>query len=76
MKFKAGCSPITSTIYVGNVKKDGVWAPNKKDITKSAVSAVAQHLLQLNQKMQFSYNGKKYELLVRQINDKESEGKR
>ena len=67
MEFKAGCSPITSTIYVGNVRNDGTWGVNKKDITSSAVSAVAQHLLQLNEKIAFNYNGKRYELSVQEV---------
>lgn len=63
-KFKVGCSPITSKIFAGNVSKNGIWAANKIDVTDTAVSAVAQHLLQLNQSMEFQYEGHTYELKV------------
>ena len=51
-------------MYAGGIRVDGTWGANKKDVTDTAVSAVAQHLLQLNEKMQFIYKGKKYELSV------------
>lgn len=65
--FKVGCSPLTSTIFAGTVKKDGSWGANKKDVTDTAVTAVAQHLLQLDQKMEFTYQGEQYELKVEKI---------
>jgi len=68
MKYVVGCSPITSILYAGSVRVDGTWGANKKDVTNTAVSAVAQHLLQLNEKMQFIYKGKKYELLIKELN--------
>jgi len=66
-KFKVGCSPITSIIYAGNVNNDGTWAANKKDVTDTAVSAVAIHLLQLDQCMEFELRGKKYVIKVTEI---------
>ena len=66
-KFKVGCSPLTSKIFAGNVLKNGTWGVNKKDVTDTAVSAVAQHLLQLNEKMEFTYLSKRYELSVKEI---------
>ncbi len=65
--FKVGCSPITSIIYTGRVLKDGSWGKNKQEVTDTAVSAVAQHLLQLEQSMEFDYNGEKYVLKVEKI---------
>jgi hypothetical protein len=62
-EFKVGCSPLTSKLFAGNVLKNGLWG-TKHDVTDSAVSAVAQHLLQLDQKMQFSYKGEEYEIRV------------
>lgn len=57
--------PLKQTLK--NVKKDGTWYSNKKDVTDTAVGAVAQHLLQLNEKVQFTYKGEKYELKVVKI---------
>lgn len=64
--FKVGCSPITSTIFAGHVSKKGLWL-NKKDVTDTAVGAVAQHLLQLNQSMEFNYMGKSYVIKVEEV---------
>ena len=66
-EYKVGCSPLTSRIYAGSVLKNGTWGANKKDVTDTAVSAVAQHLMQLGEKMEFSYKGKKYELKVEEV---------
>lgn len=63
-EFKVGCSPLTSRIYAGKVLKNGTWGANKKDVTNSAMNAVAQQLLQTNEKMQFTYRGERYELKV------------
>ena len=68
--FKVGCSPLTSRLFAGKVLKDGTWGANKKDVTDSAVNAVAQHLLQLEEKMQFTYKGELYELKVEKVMDK------
>ncbi len=66
--FKVGCSPLTSTIYAGNVLKNGSWGAGKKDVTDSAVRAVAQHLLQKEEMLEFQYkNGKKYRLQVVEV---------
>lgn len=65
--FKVGCSPLTSKIYAGKVLKNGTWAKNKHDVTDTAVNAVAQHLLQLQQKVQFTYQGEVYELKVDKV---------
>ena len=66
--FKVGCSPITSKLYVGKVLKNGTWANGKQDVTDSAVGAVAQHLIQIDEKVQFTYNGERYELKVEKLN--------
>lgn len=60
-----GCSPLTSTIFAGSLLKDGrTWNANRQDVTDTAVGAVAQRLLQLDEKMQFTFKGEKYELKV------------
>lgn len=51
------CSPLTSTIYVGNTNGSGMFTGQKKDLTDMAVRAVAQHLLQKNEKVLFDYPG-------------------
>ena len=66
-EFKVGCSPLTSRIYAGKVLKSGTWEVNKKDVTDSAVGAVAQYLLQTDQRLEFTYLGEQYELKVEKI---------
>ena len=65
-EMKVGCSPLTSEIFAGIVLKNGTWK-KKDNVTKTAVGAVAQHLLQLDEKMQFTYKGEQYELKVVKI---------
>lgn len=66
-EFKAGCSPLTSRIFVGTVLKNGIWGKDKKDVTETVVGAVAQHLIQLDQSVTFNMDGKKYILRVDEI---------
>jgi hypothetical protein len=66
-KFKVGCSPLTSRIFAGTVSDKGLWGKVKHDVTDTAVSAVAQHLLQLDSFMEFNYEGAKYKLSVTKI---------
>jgi hypothetical protein len=68
--FKVGCSPITSKIYAGNVTTKGMWGKVKHDVTDTAVSSVAQHLLQLKELFQFEYRGKTYQLKVDEVTPK------
>ena len=68
--FKVGCSPLTSRLFAGKVLKNGTWGQTKYDVTDTAVGAVAQHLLQLEEKMQFTYKGELYELKVEKVVDK------
>lgn len=66
--FKVGCSPLTSKIYAGYVNKDGkTWAPDKHEVTNSAVDAVACYLIQTDQFIEFDYEGKKYRMLLEEI---------
>jgi len=67
-EFKVGCSPLTSEIYAGSVSKTGLWG-KKHNVTDTAVSAVAQHLLQKDEEMEFQYRGKKYALRVVEIHE-------
>ncbi len=68
--FKVGCSPLTSRLFAGKVLKNGMWEQTKHDVTDSAVGAVAQHLLQLNEKMKFVYKGEQYEIKVVKVAEK------
>jgi len=68
--FKVGCSPITSKIYAGNVLKNGTWGKVKHDVTDTAVSAVAQHLMQLDQTFQFDFRGSTYQMKVVKVTSK------
>ena len=44
-KLHIGCSPITGTIFAGNVLKDGrTWGTGKQDVTIEALVAVAEHV--------------------------------
>lgn len=71
--FKIGCSPLTSVIYAGKVLKNGMWAATKYDVTGTAPAAVAQHLIQLDQSIEFTHsNGKKYRLQVVEIDNENS----
>ena len=60
------CSPITSTIWSGQVK-DGKFIGAKHDVTDSALTAVAQLLVQTDQSMEFEMNGKKYLLTAKEL---------
>lgn len=69
--MKVGCSPINGTIYCGNTKiTKGVemWVGKKHDITSTAVSAVANHLLVTDSYMEYEINGQKYELRMVKVN--------
>lgn len=65
-----GCSPITSEIFAGKLNKaKTMWKGDKINVTQTAVSAVAQHLLQKDEVMEFKYgDGKTYQLQVVEIN--------
>jgi len=64
-KLTIGCSPITSEIFAGKLNKNKtMWKGEKIDVTDTAVGAVAQHLLQKDEEMQFNYKDKRYALRV------------
>lgn len=69
-EFKVGCSPLTGRLFAGKILKNGTWGQTKYDVTDTAVGAVAQHLLQLEEKVQFNYKGELYELKVEKVVDK------
>ena len=66
-----GVSPITNTIYAGNVK-NGMWVGKKNEVTRTAVIAVAEHLFRAKEGLRFTdQEGKKYVLKVVEIADDE-----
>ena len=52
---KMGVSPITNTIYYGNVNEEkGLWVGEKKDVTDMAIGAVFEWFLnQMDGKEEF-----------------------
>lgn len=72
-----GCGPITGTIYVGTVLKDGMtWGANKQDVTKDALVAVAQHVLRFGEPVEITrVDGTlEYRITVEALNQ-QTEGK-
>lgn len=65
--FKVGCSPLTSKLYAGNVLSNGTWGKVKHDVTDTAVLAVAQHLMQLDETVQFDCKGETYQMKVTKV---------
>lgn len=68
--FKVGSSPLSGKIYAGNVKKDGTWGANKKDVTDTAPGAVAQHLMDVEQALVFWREGKRFKMEVQECPEK------
>jgi hypothetical protein len=71
-QFTVACSPLTSTIYAGRPTKKGMWGAKKHDVTIPAVHAVAQHLIQRGEDMEFTYKAERYRLQVIKIQDKQA----
>lgn len=42
-KIQIANSPLTNTIYAGEILKSGIWAKGKQDVTIDALIAVAEH---------------------------------
>jgi len=54
-KLHVACSPLTRTIFVGTVLKDGQrWSANKQDVTIEALVAVAEHALNFGKPVEIS----------------------
>jgi len=72
-EFKIGVSPITNTIYAGNVR-NGMWVGKNHDVTLPAIIAVAEHLLSAKRDAIFiDESGKRYALsLVKLADDEQS----
>jgi len=66
-KIHVACSPLTGTIYAGKPLKDGMWGNSKDDVTDSAVSAVAMHLVIKKESLVFDYQGRQYVLKIEEL---------
>ena len=64
--FKVGCSPLSSKLYAGKIA-NGTWGKVKHDVTDTAVLAVAQRLMQLDEMVQFDCNGETYQMKVTKV---------
>lgn len=69
MTLHVAPSPITSRIFAGSVRKDGVtWGSNKTDVTGEACAAVAQHALERGGTITVTANGEpQWEITVREL---------
>lgn len=66
-EYHVGCGALG--IYAGTLNRyKNLWQ-NKSDVTDEAVSAVARYLLQEDESLLFSHNGKEYRLCVQEVQD-------
>ncbi len=42
--LRIATSPLTNTIFVGEIKKPGEWKAGKQDVTMDCLNAVAEHV--------------------------------
>ena len=64
MKYHVGCG-ITA-IFAGTLNKTGTMWVNKSDVTDEAINSVAQFLLEHDESVLFTYQGKRYRLSVKE----------
>lgn len=58
-KLHIGTSPLTGTIFAGNILKDNrTWGNGKQDVTIDALVSVAQHVLFFGKPVEITNNGK------------------
>lgn len=63
-EYHVGCG--IAGIYAGTIKKNGYEWLNKTEVTREALSSTAQYLLFNDKSYRFVYNGKQYELSVKE----------
>ena len=69
--IKVMSSMLTSRIYAGRVNpKNQMFIGEKDDVTDSAISAVAEHLIKEDIVIDFKIRGKKYRLQVLELEEK------
>ena len=64
-EYHVGCG--MTGIYAGTLNKQGNLWIRKSDVTDEAMSAVAQYLLEHNDALEFNYRGKRYRMVVSEI---------
>lgn len=69
MKYHVGCG-ITG-IFAGTLNKAGTMWVNKSDVTDEAIGSVAQLLLEHDESVLFTYQGKRYRLSVKEEREEE-----
>ena len=59
-KLRVATSPLTNTIFVGVIKKNGEWKQGKQDVTMDCLNAVADHVTIFGKPVEVSdaYTGK------------------
>ena len=62
MKYSVGCGLFG--IYAGVLKPNGEEWKEKTDVTKDAMAAVVQHLIDFNTEFRFTYKGKNMAMKV------------
>lgn len=68
--IKVMSSMLTGRIYAGRVNpKNQMFIGGKDDVTDTAVSAVARHLLKEEVCLRFEVQGKTYSLEVREVQE-------
>lgn len=67
VEYHVGCGAFG--IYAGTLNKSGSMWRNKTDVTKEALDAVAQYLLQEDMVMYFDYKSERYSLKVEKVNN-------
>jgi hypothetical protein len=65
--YHVGCG-ITG-IFAGTLNKRGDMWVNKSEVTDEAFSAVAQYCVEHDEAMTFSLDGKKYKLMVQEVEE-------
>lgn len=68
-EYHVGIGGITNTIYAGTLNKKGTLWMNRSDVTHEAVDAVAAYLIQTEQNVKFTFNGKRYKMSVEEISE-------
>jgi hypothetical protein len=72
-KLTIGCSSLSGTIFGGTLLKCGnVWSSDKQNVTNMAVSSVAEHLLHVEEMVEFTF---KDELYIMKVEKKVQKGK-
>jgi len=66
-EYHVGCGMCG--IYAGRLSKDKKRWIDKSDVTNKAIGAVAQFLLQEDERVLFKKDGKKYEMKVCEVEE-------